>query len=251
LLNVSSVAEARQVDSTAVIRANALQIGNAPYGNYFYGPVADGVFVPELPALLLNAGAHVKDIGVLVGHNTNEGPYFTPPFIQTNAELVAYLRQSYPTIPQSSLDYITNVLYPPIYDGTYGYRSITERVIFIITETIFTCNTNYINKAFNNQTYAYEFEVPPAFHGFDIQYTFYNGQGSDASAGLFAPIAEALQAYITNFVKYGNPNGPGVPNFPMQGMNANMNGLNVTGITTKRDPTVNPRCAWFQKSLTY
>ena len=251
LLNVSSIAEARQLDSSAVISANRLQVGGAPYGSFVYGPVADGVFAPALPSLLLNAGAFSKNISVLVGHNTNEAPSFTPPFVQTQAQTQAFLLVNYPSIPPQSLNYILNVLYPAVFDGTYGYRSNLERLFLLIGESSFTCNTNYISKAYNNQTYNYEFEVPPALHGFDVAYTFYNGQGTNISAGLFAPVAEAHQAYITNFVKTGNPNGVGVPSFPMQGMNASMNGLNVTGIMTKRDPTSNPRCAWWQKALLY
>ncbi len=251
LLNVSSIAEARQLDSSAVIDANRVQVGYASYGSFVYGPVADGVFAPELPSLLLNAGAFSRNINVLVGHNTNEAPLFTPPYVQTQAQTQDFLLTNFPSIPPASLNYILNVLYPAVFDGTYGYKSNLERLFLLIGESSFTCNTNYINKAYNNQTYAYEFEVPPALHGFDVPYTFYNGQGTNISAGLFAPVAEAHQAYITNFVKTGNPNRVGVPAFPMQGMNASMNGLNVTGIMTKRDPTSNPRCAWFQKALLY
>ena len=251
LLGVGSIADARQLDSSAVISANRRQVGAAPYGQFVYGPVADGVFAPVQPSLLLNAGAFAKNISVLVGHNTNEAPSFTPPYIQSNSQLRALIDGNYPGIPTASLNYILNTLYPAVYDGTYGYRSILERLFLLIGESSFTCNTNYINKAYHNQTYAYEFEVPPALHGFDVQYTFYNGQGTSLSAGLLAPVAEAHQAYITNFVKTSNPNGPGVPNFPMQGMNASMNGLNITGIMTKRDPTSNPRCAWWQKQLVY
>jgi carboxylesterase type B len=251
LLNVSSIEEARQLDSSAVITANSRQIGAAQYGSYIYGPVADGVFAPSLPSLLFNAGAYSKGIEVLVGHNTNEAPFFTPPYVQTNDQFRAYLQQTYPSIPVQSLDYIVNTLYPPVYDGSHGYRNILQRLFLMIGESVFTCNTNYINKAYDNATFAYEFQVPPAFHGFDVPYTFYNGQGTNISQGLFAPIAEAHQAYITNFVKSGNPNGPGVPIFPRQGKNASMNGLNYTGITTQRDPTSNPRCAWWQKALLY
>ncbi len=38
----------------------------------------------------------------------------------------------------------------------------------IIQESSFVCNNFYLNTAFGNQTYAYEFQVPPAFHGFDV-----------------------------------------------------------------------------------
>lgn len=73
-----------------------------------------------------------------------------------------------------------------------------------------------------------------------------------------------MQTYITNFAMTGSPNRPGlssasgaVPNFPMQGDNAtemvfnyHVEGTSVTpDIRVGRDPTSNPRCAFWQKGL--
>ena len=185
------------------------------------------------------------------GHNTHEAPFFTPPNVLSNSDLSVWIKQTFAGISSQALNYIITQLYPPIYDGSKGYGSPLERTMTIIADSSFTCNNNYLNKAFKNQTYAYEFQVPPAFHGFDVPYTFYNGQGSNPSAGLFAPVAEVMQGYLTNFVANGNPNGPGLPPFPIQGMNASMNGLNLTSISPQRDPTANSRCAWWQKALYY
>jgi carboxylesterase type B len=187
----------------------------------------------------------------MVGHNTNEAPFFTRPDLLSNTDLAAFIKTTYIGATQSTVDYVLNTLYPAVYDGTYPWRSPLERTFNLVSDSSFVCNTNYLNKAFNNQTYAYEFQVPPAFHGFDVPYTFYNGQGTNLSTGLIAPVAEGMQAYITNFVQTGNPNGPGVPPFPIQGKNASMNGLNVTGFTPQIDPTVNVRCTWWQKAQYY
>ena len=111
-LNVSTIAEARQLSSAAVIRANAVMIGGAPYGQYYFGPVSDGVFAPDLPGLLFNAGAFAKDVQIMDGHNTNEAPFFTPPYVKTNSDLAAFFRQNYPGISANTIDYITNTLYP-------------------------------------------------------------------------------------------------------------------------------------------
>jgi carboxylesterase type B len=250
LLNVSTIEEARQIDSSAVIRANVLQVAAAPYGTFVYNPVADGIFAPLTPGQLLNAGQFVKDVQVMVGHNVNEGDSFTPPYAQNQQQTQAWVRVSYPGAPQPALDYLTDVLYPPVYDGSEGYTNGIRRAIKITTEGSFTCNTNFINRAYGNQTYAYEFQVPPALHGQDVAYTYYNGQGTNLTGlPLFAPVAEVLQGYLTNFVKTGNPNGANLPYFPMQGNNASMNGLNVSGTTTETDPTVNERCTWLQKAL--
>lgn len=250
-LNVSTFEEARKLDSATVIRANFMQIYLSPYTETGYGPTVDGIFVPALPALLLNAGAFAKDLEIMVGHNANEAPAFAPVNVNTTEEIEDLLIRTNPGITDAVLDHIVNDLYPERFDGSMAYSNGLERTWLIIQELIFTCNNNYINKAFNNQTYSYEFRVPPALHGQDVAYTFYDGTGDDLSRGLIAAIAEVQQAYIVNFAMTGDPNGPGLPNFPMQGNNASMNSWNITGVKTERDPTANERCAFWQKSLWY
>jgi cholinesterase len=105
--------------------------------------------------------------------------------------------------------------------------------------------------AFGNKTYAYQFEVPPALHGFDIGYTFWNGAPTSITTipPLIAPLAEVLQGYITNFAMTGNPNGKGLPHFPMYQSNGTEVGLNVSINSYMKDPTNNPRCAFWAKGL--
>jgi acetylcholinesterase len=249
LLNVTSIEAARKLSSEAVIAANAQQVGASNYGTFTYGPVVDGSFVPALPPLLLNQGAFAKNVKVMVGHNADEGPLFTPPYVTNDAALVAFLLQVYPTIETSIAQYIVKTLYPAVYDGTYPYTSGLQRAVLIVSESIFTCNTNYLDRAYGNQTYAYEFSVPPAEHGYDVPYTFYNGVAGPEK--VVDKVARAMQQYITDFVQTGTPNGDGVPQFNMYGTSANEENLNVTGFMPMRDPTANARCAWWQKALYY
>ena len=264
-LNVSSIAEARNASTADVVRANLLTVYGSNYGQYTFGPVVDGVFVPNQPGLFLLTGtAFAKNVSIMAGHNTFEGPLFTPPYIQDDESLKAFFKQNAPAVTDTVLNYIVTTLYPAVYDGTYPWTSPIERTIQFVTEQIFTCNTNYLARAYNNQTYNYEFAVRPAVHGIDIYSTFYQGQGTNLSLSIFAPVANAMQTYITNFAMTGNPNTPSLisasgalPNFPMQGSNATEMRLNYTigtagvvpdiGVAT--DPTVNPRCAFWQKGL--
>ena len=248
LLNVSTIQEARQLSSAPIIKANAQQIGASSYGAFTYGPVVDSVFTPALPSILLNAGQFAKNVSVMVSHTLSEGPLFTPPNVQTDDQLEAFIRLSLPGSPAAAIEELVKTLYPAKYDGSEPYTSPIERTILYITESSFTCNAYYLNKAYNNQSYAYQFAVPPSFHGFDIPYTFYNGAPTNASTGLVAPVARELQTYLTNFIMTGNPNGRGMPPFPMQGMNASMNSISTT-IKPVKDDTSNQRCAWWEKAL--
>ncbi|KAI4731725.1 carboxylesterase family protein-like protein [Aureobasidium sp. EXF-10728] len=262
LLNVSSLAEARKLPSSAIIAANAKQVGTAPYGQFVYGPSVDGDFVPALPGQLLARGQYDKNVSVMTGHNADEGLLFTNPFINNDTALNTFLTTSFPalTYMPEKLNYITQTLYPPIFDGSQAqnYTSQIARVSAILSEAIFTCNAVWLNKAYNNQTHAYLFDVPPSIHGQDIAYTYYNGNGS-ASAGTGGtsfgvqnvPVALAMQEYITEFAKTGNPNIRGAPFFPMYGSNATVQTLGPRNIGQMRDPAANARCAWWQKGLFY
>lgn len=249
LTNSKSLADLRALSSEAIMRANAQQIAYDPtYGGYVYGPVVDGNFVPAQPGQLLAQGRFDKSVQVMAGHNANEGQYFTPPYIQTNEGLVAQLKSAFPFTPQQSIDYITQTLYPPVFNGSYPYRDQYSRARLIIAEGIFTCNTRYLATAQGNQTYNYLFAVPPAFHGQDVAYTYYTG---GALSGLLTnrTVAVALQQFITSFAEVGKPAAAGVQSFPIYGADANLLRLNVTGIDVIRDSNANARCAWWQKAL--
>jgi carboxylesterase type B len=249
-LNVSTIEEARKLPSSTLIAANTRQIGlNSRYGSYTYGPVVDGSFVPGLPGKLLLQGAFDKNVKVMAGHNSNEGVYFTDPRIMDDTGLAAYLRSTFPGVQDSVVSYIISTLYPAVYDGSQPYRNGLQRTIFLLSELIFTCNTNYLARAYDNKTYNYQFSVPPALHGFDIPYTFYNG--AVPNRFFNTTVAVALQEYITSFAKDGVPNVEGLPEFPIYGPEGTELNLNVTGIGPIPDPTNNPRCLYWQKALYY
>ena len=141
----------------------------------------------------------------------------------------------------SVLNYITNTLYP-----SSAFPNQIARTAKFLSEMAFTCNTYYLNKAFDNCTYAYYFTVSPALHGLDIPYTYFNGPNPSV---LSEDVAIALQEYITRWAETGNPNEAGVPFFPLYGDNSTVQNLNITGISQVRDPTANWRCDWWQKAL--
>ena len=72
LLNVTTLEEARQLPYKTLQKANAVQVGLAPYGSFTYGPVVDGNFAPALPGLLLQRGQYDTSLRVMVGHNADE-----------------------------------------------------------------------------------------------------------------------------------------------------------------------------------
>ncbi|KAI4711409.1 hypothetical protein J4E89_003974 [Alternaria sp. Ai002NY15] len=252
LTNTTSLAELRALSSEEVMLANAQQITyDSPYGTFTYGPVVDGLFAPLQPAQLLAQGRFDKDVRVMVGHNANEGALFTPFFIPNEAALEDQISSAFANAPKSSLDYVTKTLYPPVFDGSLPYTNNFERGSLIVSEGVFTCNTNYLSRAYGNKTYSYLFAVPPAIHGQDIPYTYFEGgAGSTGLQGVAnTTIAIALQEFITSFAENGVPDATGVKQFNMYGPDATVLELNVTGIEDVRDSNANARCAWWQKAL--
>ena len=246
LLNVSTIEEARQLPSEDLILANIKQVGASLYGTFTYGPVVDGLFAPSLPGRLLLQGSFDQSIKVMVGHNADEGLDFTPPTVTNSSSYDEYLIADFPDISPAILSEIDSVLYPPVFDGTYGYTSQLQRAILTTADSTFTCNTNYLDRAYDNETYSYQFSVGAALHGSDVPYTFYNAPNP---AVLNDSIAIALQEYITSFAISGVPSRAGSPTFPTYGDDAQILNFNTTEINIITDPNNNPRCLFWQKAL--
>ncbi|KAL8833401.1 MAG: hypothetical protein Q9170_004282 [Blastenia crenularia] len=253
LLNVSTVQEARQLPSSALVKANAQQVGASAYAFFTYGPVVDGLFAPGIPGKLLLQGSFDRDLKLMLGHNADEGLVFTSPFVSNDTAYDAYIQQSFPDVSPSVARYIEEELYPSPVNSTL-YKDETGRVALSISEYGFVCNTLYLDRAFGNQTYAYQFSIPPALHGQDVPYTFFNGPqmavGTNAGVQSDAT-ALALQQYITSFAETGVPSGSGIPSFPLYGNDSTVIDLNVTSVTEMMDPSANARCQWWQKALYY
>ncbi|KAH0541691.1 hypothetical protein FGG08_003854 [Glutinoglossum americanum] len=241
-LGVNTIEEARKLPTKDLALASSLMVINATYGTYTWGPVVDGTFVPALPGKLLLQGAFDHSVRVM-------GLFFTDPSITNDAKFTTYFQVHFPSARPEVLQFIQTTLYPPIFDGSFGYTNPTERLLVAIAEFAFTCNTNFFDRALDNKTFAYMFSVPPALHGQDVPYTFYNGDGKPTDSVVNATVAFALQKYITDFAKTGNPDGPGLPHFPLYGDKSTVVSLNATTISETRDPVSNLRCEWWQKAL--
>ena len=259
LLKVSSIEEARQLPSEALITANIIQVGGSPYGGFTYGPVVDGLFAPAPPGKLLLQGSYDHNVKILAGHNADEGLLFTNPAVTTDAAYTTLIETFYPSFGSAALNYLETVLYPPVYDGSKGYTTEFQRAIILLAESAITCNAVYLETAFSNPpantkeggqgAFGYQFSVPPALHGMDVPFTFANGPNS---AGVTNDtVAQALQDYITSFVEKGVPSGPTFPSFPLYGNDSEIIDLNVSGIVEIMDPTVKARCDWWQKAVFY
>ena len=164
LLNASSIEEVRQLPSSDLIAASKKQVADSAYAFVTYGPVVDGLITPALPGKLFLQGSYDKNLKILVGYNADEGLAFAyPDFAVSDYEDI--ISSYFPDLSPAVADYITNTLYPPVFDGSHGYTDETTRIALTYSEYAFDCNAVYLDKAFDNNTYAYIFSIPNALHG--------------------------------------------------------------------------------------
>ncbi|KAF2089604.1 alpha/beta-hydrolase [Saccharata proteae CBS 121410] len=246
-LNVSSIAEARQLPSETVIAANEAVVSSASYGQFVFGPQVDGNFVPQNPPSLFLHGEFDKSVRVMVGHNGDEGLLFTPPYITNDSTYRTFLEATFPATPATVLDYIENELYPPP-GNTSLYTTNLNRAVLTVSESIFICNAYVVDVAYNNDTYGYVFDVYPGLHGQDVAYTYYDPTDSGNQT-----VAFALQDYLTSFAMTGKPTTivDGLPEFRMYGPDATVIELSGTSISNVMDAAANERCRWWNKGIFY
>ncbi|KAJ3544946.1 hypothetical protein NM208_g2766 [Fusarium decemcellulare] len=241
---ITTVQQLRQLNSSTLIKINQAAVFGSDYGVFTYGPLVDQVFVPDLAGVLLLNGKFYHGIKVMTGYNKNESGLFNP-IIKTNEELVSFLQSTYP-MSDSARDFVLSDLYPNILDGTYGYTTQADRTRVLIDDMIFTCNTHFLDTAFQEISYGYRFEYPPGLHGQDLAWTFF----VDEDPAVSPELAITMQRYFANFAMTGNPNGKAtgnLPQFPLYGKNATLATFGINGVGVAHDAAVNPRCDFWQK----
>ncbi|KAL2065876.1 hypothetical protein VTL71DRAFT_3546 [Oculimacula yallundae] len=264
ITGVETLDQARNLSTEELQFANAKMVGESSYGDFTFNPAVDGDFATDLPGKLLLEGNFDKSIRVLVGHNADEGLYFTSPFVLTDETFKQnVIDVSFPNADKNNVtSYILDTLYPNVLDGTYGYNNSIARAAYIVSESIFACNAQYLSRAYGlsndtadstteNDAWGYVFSVPPALHGQDIYYTFYEGP---TAAVQNVTLALTMQAYFTNFITSGDPNGEGLPEFgkydqeTAAGRGVILDLALASTVMIPDDLPLN-RCGWWQQAL--
>lgn len=245
--NVTTLEHARALNSTVLQLANKVALSKAFYGTFTFGPAPDGIFVPDLPGKLLLAGKFDKDVTVLAAHNSNEGGSYTPPTATSSDNFTTYMKLYFPAASTSTLTYLSDTLYPALYDGSQSYTTPFKRLDLAISDFTFVCSASWLGNALHNNTHNYLFSVPPGNHTTDIPYTYFNGPISTVANST---VAVMMQRYFAGFMETGNPNRAGLPQWNTYGSKSSVMNFNQTFIDFRVDTeVVGNRCAWWQKAL--
>ncbi|KAF5267667.1 hypothetical protein FOXYS1_1461 [Fusarium oxysporum] len=248
LAKVPDLKAARKLSTEEVQEANRLLISNSAWGTSTTGPFVDGLYVPENPDKLFAEGRNIQRVDVLIGFNEDEGLIFTSPESNDNAGYRKFLESTYSNASPETLDHIETKLYPPVFDGSYGYTNQTGRASITKAESEFTCKYGFLQAAYGNRAKSYRFNVYPGLHGSEMHYTFYNGPKRNPEVD--EAIAVGFQELLTSFAAIGNATSLAAPQgVPVYGEERRMLYIGNEGFGITTDATVPERCKFWQSGI--
>lgn len=132
-------------------------------------------------------------------------------------------------------------------------ESIWDRTVALISDIQFTCNAQVIASSYsthNDNVFRYMFAVPPAKHGDDVYYSFYDyGNGSTDNQVANTSVAFALQNIITSLGISGVPEYGSDGPLAKYGADQNILVVNLTTIEQHAgDPWHSDRCTFWQEA---
>lgn len=205
---VLSIAELRKIS------ADKIPSGFGMAGGW---PIIDGYVIPD-DQYKLYEDYKYNDVPVLIGYNSDEGASFSPP--KTPQDYIDGVKKRYGKFADDLIK-----AYPA------GETVVLKTARDLARDAAFGWHTwswaKLQSKTGKSKVYYYYFDQHPDHpensprhgygspHGQDVAYVFVH---LDASNPQTSPsdlvISEAMATYWTNFAKYGNPNGGGLPEWP-------------------------------------
>ena len=183
----------------------------------FFAPVFDGWVLPQNPLTAFEEGRQ-HDVPIIVGSTANEGTLYLDG--ETDLSLEKY--QSFLNVRFSGETPQALAMFPA--PTAEDVPSAIDRLITVAAnaEPARFVAQNMERK--NTPAYLYQFTRRPdtalarkmgVHHGIDLAYVFGNMKSSDGYNGMDLALSGKMMAYWVNFAKTGNPNGPGLPDWPV------------------------------------
>lgn len=236
---------ARSVGVTSLVDLRAMpaeKLMAATRAGAFRNMTIDGYFLPKAPGEIFKAGEQLR-VPLLVGWNSEEGSYTS---ITGGAATV------------DSYEKGVRKLYGPIADTMLGlYHAATDADVPVVGNALASDRfvafstwrwADLQGKTGGKPVYRYFYEQPRpatvaggpaaqgASHSSEIEYAMGNLPGNKVFAWTkddFA-VSTVMQGYFVNFVKKGDPNGVGLPHWPVA--NGKVVEVQHIGVKTRTEP---------------
>jgi para-nitrobenzyl esterase len=208
-LDVADMKAARALPADQIQKA----AGGGMGGGSSFWPVADGYAIPGDPYELFLKG-RFNDTPILVGTNSNEGGLFSRGPVTSDA-FEKQIRSGY----GERADVILSA-YPHTTDAEASRASADVFREFAFAWPTWAWARMQTQKGKGKAfVYYYDHRTPDspngANHAAEVAYVFGNfGGGAGAPSSEDLALSNLIRSYWINFARTGNPNGPGLPQWP-------------------------------------